>query len=489
MKLLCVHPSSLFYSKLFLRLEPLGLELIAEAARMDGHAVQIVDLQVERIQIYYDLLRTWQPDVVAISCSYLANVPEVVNLSKITKQSLANCTVIVGGHSASFIPEDLINHSEGAIDCILKGEGEGEIRGLLTALEESRLEIHHIPGVVTKDGSGPPPTFVESLDNIFPARDLLRKRKRYFIGVLDPCGSIEFSRGCPWDCSFCSAWTFYGRHYRLVSPEKAVEDLGRIQEKGIFIVDDVAFPQSKHGMAIGEEILKKGIKKQFYLETRGDVLLRNKDVFKFWKEVGLAYMFLGLEAIDASSLSKFRKRISIDKNFEALETALSLGISVAVNIIADPDWDEEQFETVRRWSLDFPDVVNFSVNTPYPGTESWYTESRELTTKDYRLFDIQHAVLPTRMPLQKFYKELVKTQQVVNKKFLGWNGIMDMGKVMIGNLIRGQTNSLKMIWGFNSIFDPELQYQDHHREIEYQLTAPPEINKEVNREDLYVLKR
>jgi len=102
----------------------------------------------------------------------------------------------------------ILEHAAGAIDCILKGEGEG-----------------------------------------------------------------EGERGCPWDCTFCSAWTFYGRSYRLVSPEVAVEDLMRIREPCVSIVDDVAFIQSKHGTAIAS----KGIKKNYHLETRADILLRNRE--------------------------------------------------------------------------------------------------------------------------------------------------------------------------------------------------------------------
>ncbi len=74
-------------------------------------------------------------------------------------------------------------------------------------------------------GDGPAPGFVKNLDDLVAARDLLRHRRKYFIGVLDPCASIEFSRGCPWDCSFCSAWTFYGRSYRVKSAEAAAEEL------------------------------------------------------------------------------------------------------------------------------------------------------------------------------------------------------------------------------------------------------------------------
>ena len=74
----------------------------------------------------------------------------------------------------------------------------------------------------------------------------MHHRRKHILHTLDSA-TIEFSRGCPWDCSFCSAWTFFGRSYRLTSPEGAVEDLGSIREPGVFIVDDAAFLQERHG--------------------------------------------------------------------------------------------------------------------------------------------------------------------------------------------------------------------------------------------------
>ena len=355
------------------------------------------------------------------------------------------------------------------------------------AVEQDRKAITKVPGVVTLDGEGPPPQFIENLDNVRPARDLLRNRHKYFIGVLDPCASVEFARGCPWDCSFCSAWTFYGRSYRMVSPEKAVEELEQVQEPGIFLVDDVAFIQGKQGMEIGEAVARRGIKKQYYMETRGDVLLRNKEVFQFWKTLGLQYMFLGVEAIDAEGLKMHRKRISLGRNFEALEFARSLGITVAINLIADPDWDRQRFEVVRQWCLDIPEIVNISVNTPYPGTESWVTESRKMHTRDYRLFDIQHAVMPTKMPLPEFYAELVKTQQVLNKKHLGWAALKGTAKIAAGHLMKGQTNFIKMLWKFNSVYNPELQMADHRRPVVYEMSPPPEKKDKIDAKELYIL--
>src|SRR6202167_2727376 len=198
MRLLFVHPGPLLFTNVFLRLEPLGLELVAKAARGAGHAVRIIDLQAESHADYHRLVGEWQPDFIAFSCNYLANVPEIVDLAKATKLTLPRVFICVGGHSASFTASAIVEHGAGAIDCVLKGEGEPNIVKLLEA------------GAVTATGEGPRPGFVDHLEDIRPARDLVRHRRKYFIGVLDPCASIEFSRGCPWDCSFCSAWTFYG---------------------------------------------------------------------------------------------------------------------------------------------------------------------------------------------------------------------------------------------------------------------------------------
>jgi hopanoid C-3 methylase HpnR len=473
MKALFVHPGPLLYTNVFLRLEPLGLELVAEAARRARHQVRLIDLQVESHADYHRMIAEWQPNFIAFSCNYLANVPEIVDLAKATKLALPRSFVCVGGHSASFTGRAILEHGEGAIDCVLKGEGEPGIVKLLEAVAGDRGAVAKVPGAVTADGEGPRPAFVQHLDEVRPARDLVRHRRKYFIGILDPCASIEFSRGCPWDCSFCSAWTFYGRSYRAISPERVVEDLASIREPGVFIVDDVAFIQEKHGFAIGEAIARKGIRKNFYLETRGDVLLRNKEVFQFWKKLGVTYIFLGIEAIDEDGLRKFRKRIPLGRNFEALEFARSLGIEVAINIIADPDWDEERFRIVRDWCMDVPEVVNISINTPYPGTETWLTEQRRLATRDYRLFDIQHAVLPTRLPLADFYRELLHTQRVLYSKHMNWRTTPQLVALLARNLAHGQTNFLRGIVKYNKVFSLETMLGDHARPVHYELPLPP----------------
>src|SRR5213594_3041485 len=484
MRVLLVHPGSLMYSEIYLRLEPLGLERVAAAVRAAGHEVRLLDLQIFRPRDYFAELDSFKPAAVGFSLNYLANVPEVLDLAKETRRRRPQCFLFAGGHSVSFIAPEVLDHAAGALDCVVRGEGEVITPRLLEAIGDQRLEA--LPGIVTRHGAGPPPTLLENLDSFPPARDLARHRRRYFIGVLDPCASAELTRGCPWDCSFCSAWTFYGRSYRKASAEGAAEDLARIAEPNVFLVDDVAFIHPEHGFAIGREIERRGIRKGYYLETRCDVLVRNREVFAYWRRLGLLYMFLGMEALDEEGLKAHRKRVTPGENFKALEIARELGFTVAVNIIADPDWDERRFDIVREWALSVPEIVHLTVNTPYPGTESWHTESRRLTSLDYRLFDVQHAVLPTRLPLKRFYEELVATQAVINRKHLGFTALREVAGLSARLALRGQTNFLKMLWKFGSVYNRDRQYSDHLRPVRYQMRPPEPVAARPDARDLFV---
>ena len=157
---------------------------------------------------------------------------------------------------------------------------------------------------------------------------------------MDPCGSVEFSRGCPWDCTFCSAWTFYGRSYRKVAPRRPSRTWRECPSGACSWSTTWRSSIADHAQTIADEIDRRKIRKEYYLETRSDLLLRHREVFRRWRKLGLRYMFLGLEALDDEGLERFRKRTTVDRGMEAFAVARSLGIAVAVNIIAQPHWDE-----------------------------------------------------------------------------------------------------------------------------------------------------
>ena len=275
--------------------------------------------------------------MIAISNNYLANVPEVIELARAARAIRPEAFVFVGGHSASFVARELLEHAGGAIDCVLKGEGETSMVRLLDG-GRRRATAGAARGARRRDAGrarGRPRDSSIAWRTCCPPATCC--------GIAASTSSACSTRALDRVQPGLSLGLLVLQRLDVLRPELPHQGrrggrrrAGRIREPGVFIVDDVAFIQGEHGMAIGEAIARRGIRKQFYLETRGDVLLRNKDVFRFWKTLGLQYMFLGVEAIDEEGLKRFRKRVTLSKNFEAIEFARSLGIMVAINIIADP---------------------------------------------------------------------------------------------------------------------------------------------------------
>src|SRR5438309_1416258 len=144
MRVLLVHPSPLMYSEIYLRLEPLGLERVAAAVRAAGHDVRLLDLQIFRHRDYARELEAFKPDAVGFSVNYLANVPEVIELAREARRRRPDALVFAGGHSVSFIAPEVLDHAAGALDCVVRGEGEGITPRLLEAHGDHRLET--LPG-------------------------------------------------------------------------------------------------------------------------------------------------------------------------------------------------------------------------------------------------------------------------------------------------------------------------------------------------------
>ena len=113
MRVLFVHPSPLIFSEIYLRLEPLGLEIVASSALAAGHEVRLLDLQVSPVAAYRALLESWRPDAIGFSLNYLANVPEVIDLAREAREVLPGARVFIGGHSASFVADELLEHEIG----------------------------------------------------------------------------------------------------------------------------------------------------------------------------------------------------------------------------------------------------------------------------------------------------------------------------------------------------------------------------------------
>src|SRR2546427_12657816 len=207
MRVLLVHPGPLMYSEIYLRLEPLGLERVAAAVRAAGHEVRLLDLQIFQARDYFAELDAFKPAAVGFSLNYLANVPEVLDLAKETRRRRPQCFLSAGGHSVSFIAPEVLDHAAGALDCVVRGEGEVITPRLLEAIGDQRLEA--LPRIVTRHGAGPPPTPLENPDALPPAPDLAPHPRRYLIRALRPPAPPGVTARGPCGRPLSRAWTVF----------------------------------------------------------------------------------------------------------------------------------------------------------------------------------------------------------------------------------------------------------------------------------------
>ena len=229
-------------------------------------------------------------------------------------------------------------------------------------------------------------------------------------------------------------------------------------------------------MAIADEVERRKIRKRYFMETRCDTLIRNEEVFARWRKLGLTYLFLGLEALDEEGLESFHKNVTLSENLRALEIARKLHVTVALNLIVSPQWDEARFRDDRAWAQEMPEIVHLTVMLPYPGTETWSAEAPHLITHDYRLFDTQHAVTPTKLPLPQFYEEFTRTQMVLFRKHLNKANLYGAMKKILQSLCRGQTNFARSTLNFRSLPNPRRRYDDHFLKAQYTLQPPSEAS-------------
>ncbi|PWB55907.1 MAG: B12-binding domain-containing radical SAM protein [Candidatus Methanoperedenaceae archaeon] len=384
--------------------EPLALEYLASGVKSD-HEVKILDMRIDK-----DLdsqMEKFRPDVVGIT-AYTVHVNTVKNLFNKIKKINPDIFTVVGGHHATVAPEDFFTPY---IDVVVMGEGVLIFREIISTLV-SKKPFDGIAGISylsAGDRVMNPPEPITDLDVFpFPARELTEEyRKYYYSEWMKPLASIRTSKGCPNRCNFCALWKLTGGKYLKRKPENIVRELSGIKEKYVFFADDESMVDAKRMKILAELIKEAGIKKRYFLYGRSDTIVKNPDLIKIWKEIGLDRVFVGLEFFRDEDLKYINKGSTVENNKEAIKILNANGIDIYASFIVRPDFNEEDFkefkEYCRGMELSF---ASFAVLTPLPGTDLYEEVKGNLITTDYDLFDFIHTQLPTKLPLKEFFNNL-----------------------------------------------------------------------------------
>jgi radical SAM superfamily enzyme YgiQ (UPF0313 family) len=395
--------------------EPVALTSVAAAAG-EGHEVRVLDMRLEPEDALARELVAFEPDLVGTT-SMTTDVYQALAVLRMARQILPDALTVVGGHAATLQPAEF---DQPWVDVVVQGEGELTFRELCDAWSTQRasndrcfpaitgLRYRGADGQVVKN---PKRQQTKALDEL-PAPDrrlLARYKGRYFFTVARNMASIFTSRGCSFDCNFCAIWEFYERRTRYLSAEKIVDQMAACDEPFIFLLDDNFLTSKKRLIALCEELERRQLGKFWMTQGRTDFVADNPEIMARLAKNGLVGLLSGFESNDDDNLAALRKKNTWDKNIRANQILRELGIFATGIFMVRADWEKHQFQAlydyINTLEIGIPLVT---ILTPLPGTQLYRAYQNQLMTTDLRLFDLLHAVLPTRLPRAEFYAEFAR---------------------------------------------------------------------------------
>ncbi len=383
---------------------PLGLAYLASIAREKGNEVRIVDALAEGINLksVEKIISSYSPDIVGLT-STTSMVPDAYEVARTVKEISGNIKVIMGGPHATFTPEITLSESPD-IDYVVRGEGESIFSNLLDFFS-GRKDLKDVRGISFRNGSGvfnsPPESLIRNVDTIpEPALDLL-PMKKYKVGKSE-FGTIVTSRGCPYNCMFCSSSLQFGKVWRGHSAERVLRELETLRykygKKEIEFLDDTFTLNMRRATALTDMIRKEGLDISWSASAR--VNLFNREIADSMKKAGTHTVYFGIESGVQKTLDFIGKGINLQMAATSIRNAREAGLrSLGSFIIGFPEDTEDDVKKTIAFSKKLGvSFAQFTVATPYPGTRLWdyAREHNLLTTGDWRKFTTLTPVMKLR---------------------------------------------------------------------------------------------
>ncbi len=366
-------------SKVAPSLLPVSLVYLAGYLEAQNYQVKIFDGQVETMNSHTitTAVNEFKPDVVGITCM-TPMVVETHLAAKIVKSCQPSPMVVVGGIHPSILPEDVIKDKN--IDVVVRGEGEITFHELLEALPDNDLE--HIQGLTYQNNDSivhtPDRPLLDNLDILpLPARHLVNYNGYHQIPdavFAEPLREILTSRGCPFQCIFCSARFISGYKYRYHSPERVLEEVDLLVNKynarQIAVLDDNFVVDIQRTIDICNGLLKRGYHKKLVWTTAARADQVDYDLMKLMKEAGFKLLSFGVETGSERLLQMICKGENKDHISSAVQNAHRAGLKVRGTLILGlPTETRQESLATIQWAKDLRlDFAKFSLATPYPGT-------------------------------------------------------------------------------------------------------------------------
>jgi radical SAM superfamily enzyme YgiQ (UPF0313 family) len=380
-KILLINPAN---RKTEVLSPPLGLAYIAAYTRkfFPNYSYKIIDfgLRTAHKREQVELIKRENPWIVGIT-AMTPNIHSAYKLAKIIKKELPDTLIVLGGAHISAVKT--IESKD--IDVAVLGEGENAFVDIIKMYKRNS-EKKQMPKIY----SG---ALLKSLDN-FPAWDLLNLSDYAWFqpSKNNAQAVIYWSRGCPFNCIFCSncVWRLKAPRVRFRSPENIVKEIRLLQTnygvKEVYVFDDEVNTNIRWLFKVCEAIIKSGIKIAWKCQMRANKNLVSSELLAIMKKAGCWHIAWGLESGDNDVLKNIKKHVTTEEIYRALDIAKQAGITGQGLFMLGNIWRNsngrpsgETYQDCQK-TINFAkklrdnkmlDYVQFNIATPYPGSEMW----------------------------------------------------------------------------------------------------------------------
>ncbi|MFO7981592.1 MAG: radical SAM protein [Candidatus Aminicenantes bacterium] len=387
----------------------LGIYILGALMKKRGWDVDMIYEEKEKID-YSDFDSV---DMVGIS-TITSTAPRAYKIADRIRD--LGIPVIMGGPHVTFLSEEALEHA----DFVIRGEGEDALMKFMDAWEGDS-DYSSVPSLsYKKDGKSfhnPKGPVIDDLDKIpFPdfgdAYTNNVRNKRQTIPV-------QTSRGCPFNCEFCSVTGMFGKKFRFRSTQNVIEELKKYNKKHnhIFFYDDNFAANRKRMKFLLESMIKENFKFDWSTQVRVNVA-KHEDLLKLMYKAGCRTLYIGLESVNPQSLRSMKKNQTVEQIKEGVKVIQKHRIRIHGMFVFG--FDDDDWQTVKK-TIKFAKKAGISssqflILTPLPGSQLYnrIVSQGRLIFKDWSLFDAHHVVF---RPAKFTVMALQKAQIISHKKF------------------------------------------------------------------------
>ncbi len=387
-------------------LPPLGLLSIAGPLIDAGHQVELLDADYYNYSIEFivaEILKR-NPDAILLGHSGSTSAQPIINkiTAEIRKISI-EIRCIIGGVFPTYHWKEILE-SQPQIDFIVCGEGEAICLELIKALED-QSSLESIKGIAFRNNKVAIKTTaadnIACLDDYRIAWELMKDYNYTYWGKRKAV-VIQFSRGCPYPCTYCGQSLFW-KKWRHRDPQKLADEIEMLHhEYGIEVInfaDENPSSNPKAWRSFLEAVIAKNLKLILVGSIRADNIVRDADFLHLSKQAGFERFLLGIENYDEVVLEKIKKAGTISKDKEAIQLLRKHGIlSMATYVVGFGEEKTRDFYNSLKQLLSYdPDQVQLLYVTPHKWTPYFEdVKDKEIILTDQRKWDYKHQVISTR---------------------------------------------------------------------------------------------